>query len=152
MTCDRSKAGIRTRIEARARGDGAAARPWIAAFVGLIADGVRVSDAAARLGVARSTLYAARIADPRFAPRWDAAARAARPVVSHPAAIAALFEGEAVPVFYRGRQIGERRVYPKGSTIVRRLRNAAKTAAMRGNGSSPAEHGSTQFRADDGST
>lgn len=135
MTRDRSKAAIRTRIEARALCASVCARPWIPAFIGLIADGVRVSDAAVRLGLARSTIYAARIADPRFAARWDAAARAARRVVSRPAAIATV-EGTAVPVFYRGQQVGTRRVYKKASTIIRRLRMADLEPAKTTNGSS----------------
>jgi hypothetical protein len=146
MTRDRSKAAIRIRIEARRRIAGVMARPWIPAFISLIANGVRVSDAAVRLGLARSTIYAARIADPRFATRWDAAARAACPVVSRAETIAALCEGEAVPVFYRGKQIGVRRVHAKAGAIIRRLRIATRGLAKEVNGSPPPENDLTQFR------
>jgi helix-turn-helix, Psq domain len=152
MTHDRSKAGIRTRIEARALEHGKAARPWAAAFVVLIGQGVGVAEAARRLGVARSTLYAARVADPRFAARWDDAARAAWRAVSSKARIEPLFEGEAMPVFHGGQQVGVRRVFPKGSAVIRRLQKAYREAAEAANGSTPEPNASTQFGADDQST
>ena len=67
-----------------------------------------IAEAAARAGVNRGSLYRWRARDPRFAAKWDA-------VLARQAAEAA--DGIALqantidvqPVFYRGKQIGERR-------------------------------------------
>ncbi len=152
MSHDRSKAAIRARIAARALAQSEAVRPWAGAFVALIGQGVGISEAARRLGVARSTIYAARVSDPNFAERWDAAACAVRPVLSPEERIEALFLGEAVPIFYNGRQVGVRRVFPKTSAIIRRLQNVVHQQALAPIGPTLGEGSSAQFHADDPST
>ena len=67
-----------------------------------------IAEAAARAGVNRGSLYRWRARDPRFAAKWDA-------VVTRQAAEAAdsiALQANTIdvqPVFYRGKQIGERR-------------------------------------------
>lgn len=79
-----------------------------AAFLRQVPRHATIAEAAAAAGVNRGTLYRWRARDPRFAAKWDA-------LVARQAAEAA--EGIALqagtidiqPVFYRGKQIGERR-------------------------------------------
>lgn len=79
-----------------------------AAFLRQVPRCTTIAEAAARAGVNRGTLYHWRARDPRFAAKWDA-------VLARQAAEAA--DGIALqantidvqPVFYRGKQIGERR-------------------------------------------
>lgn len=67
-----------------------------------------IAEAAALAGVNRGTLYRWRARDPRFAAKWDAAvARLATEAADDIALQANAIDIQ--PVYYRGRQIGERR-------------------------------------------
>lgn len=67
-----------------------------------------IAEAAARAGVNRGSLYRWRARDPRFAAKWDAVvARQAAEAADSIALLANTIDVQ--PVFYRGKQIGERR-------------------------------------------
>ena len=79
-----------------------------AAFLRQVPRHATIAEAAAAAGVNRGTLYRWRARDPRFAAKWDAliarqAAEAAEGIVLQAGTI------DIQPVFYRGKQIGERR-------------------------------------------
>ena len=79
-----------------------------AAFLRLVPRHATIAEAAARAGVNRGTLYRWRARDPRFAAKWDAAidrqaAEAADSIALQANTI------DIQPVFYRGKQIAERR-------------------------------------------
>jgi hypothetical protein len=79
-----------------------------AAFLRLVPRCATVAEAASRAGVNRGTLYRWRARDPRFARRWDdAVARQAAEAADNIALEANKVEVQ--PVFYRGKQIAERR-------------------------------------------
>ncbi|MDI1284168.1 MAG: hypothetical protein PSV46_07215 [Reyranella sp.] len=67
-----------------------------------------IAEAAVCAGVNRGTLYRWRARDPRFAAKWDAAVACHAAEVSGNIALEAN-RVELQPVFYRGKQIGERR-------------------------------------------
>jgi hypothetical protein len=79
-----------------------------AAFLRLVPRYTTIAEAAARAGVNRGTLYRWRARDPRFAAKWDAAvARQAAEAADGIALQANTIDIQ--PVFYRGKQIAERR-------------------------------------------
>lgn len=130
MMRNRAKSAIRTRAESRSSRESTAARPWTDAFLALVAARVSVIDAARRLGLSRDTIYKARLADARFAARWDAAVCAAQPSVSQADLVDQRLNGVAEPVFYRGRQVGERRRHrPRVIDLLKRLNSAERSAA-----------------------
>ena len=81
-------------------------------FVEHLADCGCVSHAAQHVGMTKQSAYALRRRAPNsmFAYAWDAAITLARGML-HDAAMERALEGAAVPVFHRGEQVGERRVY-----------------------------------------
>jgi hypothetical protein len=79
-----------------------------AAFLRLVPRYVTIAEAAARAGVNRGTLYRWRARDPRCAAKWYAAvARQAAEAADDIALQANTIDIQ--PVFYRGKQIAERR-------------------------------------------
>lgn len=82
------------------------------AFVLALAETGCVSRAASAAGVARSTVYALRTREPHsmFAFAWDVAAAVGRKRLLDVAMERAL-EGQEVPVWHRGEQVGTRTVY-----------------------------------------
>jgi hypothetical protein len=81
-------------------------------FVEHLADCGCVSHAAAHVGMTKQSAYALRRRAPNsmFAYAWDAAIQLARTLL-HDTAVERALDGTATPVFHRGEQIGERRVY-----------------------------------------
>ncbi|MBI3197246.1 MAG: hypothetical protein HYZ40_07005 [Rhodospirillales bacterium] len=83
-------------------------RRQCAAFLRLVSRCATIVEAAARAGVNRGSLYRWRARDPRFAAKWDAAmARQAAEAADNIALQANTVESQ--PVYYHGKQIGERR-------------------------------------------
>lgn len=82
------------------------------AFVEHLADCGCVSHAAAHVGMTKQSAYGLRRRAPNsmFAFAWDAAIKLARPQLQDMAMERAL-DGTAIPIFHRGEQVGERRVY-----------------------------------------
>jgi hypothetical protein len=82
------------------------------AFLQHLADTGCVRHAAAHVGMTKQSAYALRRRAPNsmFAFAWDAALKIAQPML-HDAAIERALEGVAIPIFYHGEQVGERRVY-----------------------------------------
>lgn len=79
-----------------------------AAFLRQVPRCTTIAEAAARAGVNRGTLYRWRARDPRFAAKWDAVvARQAAEAGDDIALQANTIDVQ--PVFYRGKQVGERR-------------------------------------------
>lgn len=81
-------------------------------FIRTLADTGSVSHAAKAVGVSRSTAYAMRhrAAHATFALAWDVAIQLGRKRLLDVAMERAV-EGQAVPVWYRGEQVGTRTVY-----------------------------------------
>ncbi len=79
-----------------------------AAFLRLVPRCATIADAAARAGVNRGTPYRWRARDPRFAARWDAAIACNAAEAADNLALEAN-RVDLQPVFYRGKQIAERR-------------------------------------------
>jgi len=79
-----------------------------AAFLRLVPRYVTIAEAAARAGVNRGTLYRWRARDPRFAAKWDAAVACQAAEAADSIALQAN-KIDIQPVFYRGKQIAERR-------------------------------------------
>lgn len=79
-----------------------------AAFLRQVPRCATIAEAAVCAGVNRGTLYRWRARDPRFAAKWDAAVACHAAEVSDNIALEAN-RVELQPVFYRGKQIAERR-------------------------------------------
>jgi hypothetical protein len=81
-------------------------------FLEHLADSGCVRHAAAHVGMTKQSAYALRRRAPNsmFAFAWDAALKIAQPLL-HDIAVERALDGVARPVFYRGEQVGERRVY-----------------------------------------
>ena len=79
-------------------------------FLSWLAETGSVLRACERAGVGRSSVYRWRAADPDFAADWAAAEAEAADRLEDEAMRRAM-EGVAVPVFYKGEQVGERRQY-----------------------------------------
>jgi hypothetical protein len=79
-----------------------------AAFLRQVPRCTTIAEAAAGAGVNRGSLYRWRARDPRFAAKWDAAVARQAAEAAEGIALQAS-AAEIQPVFYHGRQIGERR-------------------------------------------
>jgi hypothetical protein len=111
-----------TPVPARARHDGWTARRQ-RAFIAALAELGIVSAAAKSVGMSPKSAYALRARageDGDFVAAWDAAIDMGR-FNAIDIGIQRALSGVAVPVFYRGRQIGERRVF-NDSLLIAALR------------------------------
>ena len=88
------------------------------AFIDALATIGIVSTAAKSIGMSRKSAYLLRkrVGAESFAAAWDAALEQGR-ANALSTAIARVMTGVAKPVFYRGRQIGERRTFNDGLLI-----------------------------------
>jgi hypothetical protein len=88
------------------------------AFIAALAEIGMVSAAAKAIGMSRKSAYTLRKRPgaESFAAAWDAALEQGR-ANALSTAIARVMTGVATPVFYRGRQIGERRTFNDGLLI-----------------------------------
>jgi len=126
-----------TAVAARARHDG-----WTPQrqrdFIAALADLGLVGAAAKAVGMSPKSAYALRARagqDSEFVAVWDAAIAAGR-CHALDTGIQRALHGVTVPVFYRGRQVGERRLY-NDSLLIAAIR--ATDPGARGAPSGPAE-------------